>query len=362
MQSVEYVQGPMSENAAKDHSASVDVAIPCYQYGRFLRECVTSVLSQGIQDVRVLIIDNASSDNSLEVAQQLASEDRRVEVVAHRRNLGQHASYNEGIDWASSKYFIMLDADDLLAPGCRARATTVMERYSDVVLAHGSVALPGPQSPMPILDSNPANGSWRIVAGNDLLARFCRTGQCHIRGGAAVVVRTAMQKLAGYYRPELPHSDDFELWMRLARLGAVAETDAVQGLCRTHESSRYAVAHAVECPDRAPLHLRNDIAAFMSLFAHEGALLPDAGRLQRLAKRSLGARAYWSALAHMCRGQARISWDLLRLAVGLCPTTAILPPVIYLLRREDAIRRIISVASEAMGWPRASARPARLRG
>ena len=64
--------------------ASVDVVIPCYQYGRFLRDAVTSVLSQGISQLRVLVIDNASTDNSLEVATQLALEDRRVEVIAHR--------------------------------------------------------------------------------------------------------------------------------------------------------------------------------------------------------------------------------------------------------------------------------------
>ena len=45
--------------------ATVDVAIPCYQYGRFLRACVGSVLNQGIDDVRILIIDNASTDNSV---------------------------------------------------------------------------------------------------------------------------------------------------------------------------------------------------------------------------------------------------------------------------------------------------------
>ena len=109
--------------------SSVDVVIPCYQYGRFLRDCVTSVLTQGIQNLRVLIIDNASTDDSVEVAQQLAGEDRRVEVVAHRRNLGPHASFNEGIDWAKSHYFMILCADDLLAPSCLPRAVSIMEQH-----------------------------------------------------------------------------------------------------------------------------------------------------------------------------------------------------------------------------------------
>src|ERR1700751_2438487 len=112
--------------------ASVDVSIPCYQYGRFLRRCVTSVLSQEIRNLRVLIIDNASSDNSLDVARSLAAEDSRVEVVAHPANLGHHASYNEGIDWASAEYFTTLCVDVLLPPGSLRRAITIMERHPEV--------------------------------------------------------------------------------------------------------------------------------------------------------------------------------------------------------------------------------------
>ena len=48
-------------------------------------------------------IDNASTDNSLEIARQLSAEDDRVQVVTHPRNLGHIASFNEGIDWAGSE-------------------------------------------------------------------------------------------------------------------------------------------------------------------------------------------------------------------------------------------------------------------
>ena len=50
--------------AAENHMASVDVVVPCYQYGRYLRDCVASVLQQDIEDVRVLIVDNASTDEA----------------------------------------------------------------------------------------------------------------------------------------------------------------------------------------------------------------------------------------------------------------------------------------------------------
>src|ERR1700754_4915016 len=117
--------------------ASVDVLVPCYQYGRYLRGCVESILSQGIQDLRVRIIDNASTDDSVGIARRLMAEDSRVDLVAHPRNLGPHASFNEGIDWAGADYFLILCVDDLLAPGALARAVAVMEQNPDVVLTYG---------------------------------------------------------------------------------------------------------------------------------------------------------------------------------------------------------------------------------
>ena len=111
--------------------------MPCYQYGRFLRECVDSILSQGIGDIRVLIIDNASTDNSLEVARQLAAEDGRIEILARPCNLGPHASWNEGIDWAKSDYLVILAADDLLADGAIARAVSVLNIASECESFHG---------------------------------------------------------------------------------------------------------------------------------------------------------------------------------------------------------------------------------
>ena len=60
---------------------NIDVLVPCYRYGHFLRECVSSVLTQEGVDVRVLIIDDASNDGSADVANKLSSENGRVEVA-----------------------------------------------------------------------------------------------------------------------------------------------------------------------------------------------------------------------------------------------------------------------------------------
>ena len=352
----------MLDNEAET-PAGVDVAVPCYQYGRYLRDCVTSVLTQAYRHVRVLIIDNASTDDSLEVAQQLAAEDPRVEVVAHRTNLGQHASYNEAIDWASSKYFIILSADDLLVPGCLARSVGIMEQHPDVAFAYGRAISLLPQDPMPVFDRDPGEASWRIVAGAELLEQLCRQAAYLPPGTSALIVRTATQKRAGYFRSELPHTDDLEMCMRLACLGPVAQTEAPLAIVRIHESSRSRLGRNVypsnalgsERQRSSFLWHEADEAAYDSFFAHEGRGLPDAARLHRLARRSIGERAYWSALAHLCLGKVGYSLDLLKFALRRCPTAAVLPPVGSLFRRPDTLRKITWVASKMVRWAPARA-------
>jgi glycosyltransferase involved in cell wall biosynthesis len=115
----------------------IDVIVPCYRYGRFLRQCVESVLAQG-QPVRVLVIDDASPDDSAEIAAELAARDPRVALTRHRANKGHIATYNEGIEWAASPYVLLLSADDYLLPGALTRAVRVMEMHSEVGLVFGN--------------------------------------------------------------------------------------------------------------------------------------------------------------------------------------------------------------------------------
>jgi glycosyltransferase involved in cell wall biosynthesis len=74
----------------------VSVVIPCYNYGHFLPEAVASVLEQPDVDVEVIIVDDASTDHSAEVAESLTS-DPRVGLVRHKVNQGHIATYNDGL-------------------------------------------------------------------------------------------------------------------------------------------------------------------------------------------------------------------------------------------------------------------------
>lgn len=318
--------------------ASIDIAIPCYQYGRYLRQCVASVLAQGIPDVRIRIIDNASMDDSVAVARQLAAEDARIEVIARPTNLGPHASFNAGVDWARADYFMVLCADDLLTPGALRRAVSVMEQHPDVSFAYGTDVHQGDDTGSPMAEPDAGDAPWTLSTGREFIEDRCRNPERYIAHGM-VLVRTSAQKRAGHYRPQLPHSDDFEMLLRLACVGRVARTPAAQGIKRMHGTNRTNDYLAERT--RALMEL---LAALESFFANEGRGLTDAERLLRLGRRSIAERAYWCGVKDLVRGR-KSGTELLKLAFRLAPATAVAPPLNYLLRLDrpfSYVRRVIA--------------------
>lgn len=303
----------------------VDVVIPNYNYGHYLFGCADSVLSQTGVQVRLLIIDNASNDDSASIALKLAANDRRVEVVFRPKNLGPHASFNEAIDWASSDYFLILCADDLLAQGALSRATNLLEHYADVHLAHGVANKIIEAECQPLKQTTQSSDKWTIRSGSEFINFACKHAFNPVAGPTAVV-RTAVQKRVGYYRSTLKHTDDLEMWLRFSLHGNVASTRNVQAYARVHAHNQSATVSGVK-------HWNAEFeAAFCSFFENEGRDRNDAERLLDIARRSLSKRAYWSALSHLAQFQTD-STALMLYALKRNPLMAVLPPIDYLLQR-----------------------------
>ncbi|MBI3558629.1 MAG: glycosyltransferase [Deltaproteobacteria bacterium] len=93
-------------------SPMVSVVIPNYNYARFVGQAIESVLAQTFTDFEIIVVDNGSTDNSLEVLKTFG---RRIRVVA-QENRGQSGSRNRGIEESRGKLVAFLDADDLWRP------------------------------------------------------------------------------------------------------------------------------------------------------------------------------------------------------------------------------------------------------
>ncbi|MCW2283328.1 glycosyltransferase involved in cell wall biosynthesis [Rhodoblastus acidophilus] len=322
--------------------AKVDILVPCHNYARYLEQCMRSVLTQSVTDIRVLIIDDCSADESVAVAERLAREDPRVSVIAHRTNWGHIATFNEGIAWAQSDYFLLLSADDALAPGALRRACAVLDAQPEVVLVCGD----SPQ----FRDAFPqaadvASPEVKIWAGQDYLARCCAEVWNPISTPSAIV-RTAAQKAVGGYRPYLPHSGDLEMWLRLATHGDVAQLSCAQAFYRVHDvNMHFAWFHDFLVNDR---ELRR---AFESFFQDAAPRIRDCDALRRRCSQRLAERGIWWAYQKLRRLQLRGAVDCLRYAssvwhdrpeqeASLMKLSELLAPVRYAVGERQRRRRV----------------------
>ncbi|MFI5366778.1 MAG: glycosyltransferase family 2 protein [Candidatus Binatia bacterium] len=274
--------------AEEMHASSVSVVIPCYNYGRYLRDCVRSVLEQPGVDVRVLIIDDASTDDSAAVAADLAA-DPRVELRVHALNQGSTRTFNEGLlQWATGTYTVLLDADDMLTPGALQRACALMDTHPQVGFVYGRPLIFHDRGALP--HASRAAGRWIIQPGHRWFEARCRTAENCIQN-PEVVMRSRWLRQLGGCRAELPHTSDFEMWMRLALYADVGYIRGPhQAYYRDHPASMRHVHFATSLAD-----LQQVWSAFALLFRDHGHVLADRVHFEQQARRALARRALCAA-------------------------------------------------------------------
>jgi glycosyltransferase involved in cell wall biosynthesis len=311
---------------------SVDIFIPNYNYARFLVQCLDSVRLEAPPSARIVVIDNASTDDSVAIARQAALEDPRIEVVVHAHNLGSQASYNQAIELARAEFFMILCADDVVKPGALAAALAVLEADPSVVFALGSTS----EGWVEGTDPKPfAPQAGPVLHEGDAFIRKASETLAHDLPAHEMVVRTSVQKLVGGYRPWLHHMDDLEMLLRLSAQGRVAVLDGSLIAKRIHSGNQLKPLWGDRLGD-----LEERRAAFASFFDTESGRDPRLEGIGASTQAGIAEAAYWSGVSHLLRGHGTGGMRLFRFALGLEPALAWRPPLGYLLRTEWAVRRL----------------------
>jgi len=191
----------------------VCVVIGCYNYGRFLRACVRSVLAQRGVDLSVVIVDGGSTDDTAQVSAQLAAQDSRVTVVRQEVNDGPVATFNAGLRVAEGDYVVLLAADDLLAVGSLRRAAAALEAHPEAGLVYGGLWSFQTRPPLRPLRQRP--WAWTCYGGREWLGLVARSGGLAIFSAEAMYRASLVRELAGY-DARLAHTYDLHLHLRVA--------------------------------------------------------------------------------------------------------------------------------------------------
>lgn len=314
--------------------ATVTVVIPCHNYARYLRSAADSVLTQTDVQVRVVIVDDASTDDSAATARAIAQEDARVVVLENETNRGAVETFNRGLAVADGEYLVRLDADDLLTPGSLGRAVAVMQSFPEVGLVYGHPLHFHGDEDLPTARLRPTD--WFTWSGPEWLAARATAGNNVITSPEVLMRRAVVDAVGG--QKALAHTHDMEMWLRIA---AHADIGYVRGADQAwHREHPLSLSTKADDPEVILAEVR---AAFEVLFDGDVPADVPVATLRAAARRAVARAATAYAQRSLDRGfvsdQAR---RLRRLAVETDPFIASTPAW---RRQERHVRRSVITAS-----------------
>ncbi len=178
-------------------NATVSVVIPCFNYGKYLRECLDSVFAQTYPDIEVIVVDDGSTDDTKQVCGRYP----KVRYV-YQENKGLSAARNAGIRHAKGQYIQPLDADDRLGP-------TAIEQCVKL-LDSADIACPGQQ------EFERGNRFYARTGWNFSLATIIKGNRLHC---ASMFRRKAWIAAGGYDETMRDGFEDWDFWVRVIASG-----------------------------------------------------------------------------------------------------------------------------------------------
>lgn len=197
-----------------DDVAPVSVVIAAYNAEKTLGAAVESALAQAVRPAQVIVVDDGSQDGTASVAASFPEV-----LLVQQDNQGPSAARNTGIGRASQPWVAFLDADDVWLPDKLARQLAASARHPAAVLLAGdwvrtSDGLGAAESTTDVA----AAGDERVMGYRDVLVlnRFQTS---------TVLVRTEVLRTCGGFDPALDGAEDWDMWLRCAKLGVIVKLD-----------------------------------------------------------------------------------------------------------------------------------------
>ena len=201
----------------------VSVLMPVYNGERYLRAAVDSILAQTLGDFELLIVDDGSTDASVDILHSY--QDARIRIVHNETNLGITAALNRGLAEVTGDYVARMDCDDMALPHRLEKQWRLLQDHPDIGLCgtrHGYIG--GGKAPIPA-ETEDAHLRMALVFENPF---------CH---GTVMFRRELVAEQGLRYDPDYRHAEDYEFWIRCARHARLANLPETLVLYRRHEGS-----------------------------------------------------------------------------------------------------------------------------
>ncbi len=210
----------------------ITVLMPVYNGETYLREAIESVLDQTFPDFEFIIFDDGSTDGSLEIIRDY--DDKRINLIQNRRNVGIAGNLNRGISLARGKYILRMDADDICLPGRFEEQFKFMETNRDVAVCGAWVEFIGKKI------------KW--LTGNILKdpthpeeIRCYFLFNCVLKHPTVIIRKEVFQQEGYLYDEKVNRAEDYDLWVRVSKKYDLANLSKVLLKYRVHQTNISAV-------------------------------------------------------------------------------------------------------------------------
>ena len=199
---------------------SISVVIPAFNRAGIVGEALSSVHAQTRSPLETIVVDDASTDGTADVAER-----EGARVIRLERNRGAAGARNEGIRAATGEAIALLDSDDYWEPHHLATVVSLLEQNPDASAAGSAVRMVGART-----------GVWkgRIPEGPPAIVVREAFKDWLTPTSTTVVRRDALLAIGGYDESER-YSEDFDLWLRLARRFRFVASREITGYWRLHD-------------------------------------------------------------------------------------------------------------------------------
>lgn len=186
-------------------SYDVDVIIPCFNGALFVEKCINSVLSQTIDSIRIIFIDDGSQDESLEIASRMAKKHSNILIIS-QSNKGLSAARNVGIQNSTAPYLAFLDVDDSWRPTKLENQLKVLKDIHQAVASNYMCEVAGKLE----LGFAPSR-AYPLSPRNLLMFKTVIPGS-----GSSVLLSKKVINSCGLFDETLHYAEDLDYWIRVA--------------------------------------------------------------------------------------------------------------------------------------------------
>jgi glycosyltransferase involved in cell wall biosynthesis len=208
----------------------VSIIMCTYNRANYLREAIESVLAQTYSDWELLILDDCSTDNTKDIVSEYQAKDPRIVYIKNDKNLGINKNRNKALELSTGKYIAVLDSDDIWSD------TYKLQQQFEFLDANPDYCLIG--SNVEIIDENSkAIGEIKYETEDTKIREkvLLRNQIAH----SSVLYRKDTAHKAGLYDANIRIWEDYDLWLKMGRLGKFRNLSSFTTKYRIHKSNSF---------------------------------------------------------------------------------------------------------------------------